>query len=103
MYDWIAYPEGMKGVVDFFRKYTRLGTSSRDIFSADTACAFELFLPTPDTIFDSLCLHVEDAGQRAEDFLKEIREITQHMPFFAERKDAKNVYSEVSTYQLGCM
>ena len=96
VYDWVAYPDGMKGMVDSFRKITRLGISSREIFATDIGSAFALFLPSLEVIANSLCLHVGNAEQHAEDFLTEIREITQNMHFCPESKDIKRIYSKVS-------
>ena len=96
MYDCIAYPDGMKGMLDLLRKHTGIGTSSTDIFVSDMMAACQLFLPKPDTVLSALCLHVANFGPTAQHFLKEIRVIGESIPFSAVSLPTERGFSKVS-------
>lgn len=96
VYDCIAYPDGMKGVLDLLMKRTGIGTSSTDIFVSDMMAACQLFLPKPDMVLNALCLHVENFGHTAQHFLEEIRLIGESMPFSAMSLPTEIGFSKVS-------
>lgn len=58
--------------------------------------AFALFLPSPNTVMDTLCNHVDIQGQTAEDFLKTIDVIAQKLPFTGTTEDKEKFISEVN-------
>ncbi|XP_070197747.1 uncharacterized protein [Littorina saxatilis] len=94
VYDWMAYPNNMTGMMDSLWRVTHLRTSSKDIFNRDVIPACGLFLPSPDTIMNALCNHVEILGQSAEDFLKKMKIIASSQPFAATSQDVEKFFCE---------
>ncbi|XP_070197760.1 uncharacterized protein [Littorina saxatilis] len=94
VYDWVAYPSGMTGNLDTFFRWTGIATSARDIFYRDLAPACAMFLPSPDTIMDALCFHVDSKGQCAEDFLNTVKILRRTPPFNVSQEDVDKFIAE---------
>ena len=99
----MAYPEGLTGMKDSFCHFFGIGTSSSDIFARDVKLACGLFLPSPDSVMDTLCNHVDVQEQTAEDFLKMIRVVALKSWFTATTKDMEKFIGEVRLFSYFCI
>lgn len=85
----------MTGVKDSIRHLFGIGTTSSDIFSRDMKSTCSLFLPSPDTVMDTLCDRVDMQGETAEDFVRMIKVIALTSSFAATTKDMEKFVCEV--------
>ena len=65
------------------------------MFFHDMKSACALFLPSPDTVMDTLCNHVDKQGQTAEDFLRMIKVVALKSSFIATARDMDKLTGEV--------
>ena len=86
----------MTGWTDAVKRWTHLGTSSRDIFLIDLCLATSMFLPSPDMVMIALDRQAHCREQTAADLLQVVEDIFGSLPFSSmQSRDIPKFFWEV--------